>query len=98
MEFDPDVAARTAADLDALADRLASGLAADTPVLTVPAPGSDEVSQRAATTLSEVGTSFASSSELGVQELRKLAATVRAQAHGLSGMDAGNAADIGASV
>ncbi|WP_227984296.1 PE family protein [Nocardia spumae] len=97
MEFDPVVAARTAADLDALADRLEAGLRADTPALAVAAPGVDEVSRRSAATLTEVGASFDSSGGLGVQELRKLAATLRAQAHGLTQMDADNAADLGAS-
>ncbi|MBF6272400.1 MULTISPECIES: PE family protein [Nocardia] len=96
MEFDPVVAARTAADLDALADRLEAGLQADTPALSVAAPGIDEVSLRAATTLTEVGASFDSSGNLGVQELRKLAATLRAQSRGLSRMDSDNAADLGA--
>ncbi|MEU6561150.1 PE family protein [Nocardia nova] len=97
MEFDPVVAARTATDLDALADRLEAGLKADTPALKVDAPGLDEVSRRAAATLTDVGVSFDSSSVMGVQELRKLAATLRAQARGLTRMDADNAADLGAS-
>ncbi|MEV5649105.1 PE domain-containing protein [Nocardia sp. NPDC052254] len=97
MEFDPVVAARTAADLDALADRLEAGLQADAPALTIDAPGVDEVSRRAAATLTEVGVSFDSSGGLGVRELRKLAATLRAQARGLTRMDAENAADLGAS-
>ncbi len=98
MEFDPVAAARTAADLDALADRLEDGLRADAPALKIDAPGVDEVSRRAAATLTEVGVSFDSSSGLGVQELRKLAATLRAQARGMTQMDADNAADLGASV
>ncbi|NKY50394.1 PE family protein [Nocardia vermiculata] len=98
MEFDPVVAARTAADLDALADRMEAGLRADTPALSVAAPGTDEVSRRAAATMTEVGTSFDASSALGVRELRKLAATLRAQGRGLTRMDADNAADLATSV
>ncbi|MBO0853862.1 MAG: PE family protein [Nocardia sp.] len=95
MEFDPATAARTAADLDALADRLAVGLRVDGPALSVPAPGADPVSRHTATTLTDVAASFESASDKGVLEMRKLAATLRAQAHGLSRMDSDNAVELG---
>ncbi|MEV6771256.1 PE family protein [Nocardia sp. NPDC051030] len=79
VRFDAAAALSAAADLDALADRLEAALSADQPALTVSAAGADEVSVQAASTLTEVGASFADQTGLGVTELRKLAAAVRAQ-------------------
>lgn len=98
MEFDPARAHRTAADLDALADRLEADLRTNAPALSVPAPGADEVSQRAAATLRDVASSYGVSADAGVLELRKLAAGLRSQSRQLTTMDADNAADVGSTV
>lgn len=95
MEFDPTLAIRIATDLDDLANRLESDLRANASALAAPAPGLDEVSLRAAATLGEVASSFDLTSTSGVVELRRLAATLRAQSRELVGMDSGNAVDFG---
>ncbi|WP_019926185.1 PE family protein [Nocardia sp. BMG111209] len=96
MEFDPVRADRAAADLDALADRLDVDLRVRRPALAVSAPGTDEVSRRAALTLSEVAADYGDRAASGVLELRKLAATLRAQSRSLAGMESDNAAALGA--
>ncbi|MFI6870196.1 PE family protein [Nocardia sp. NPDC050406] len=80
VRFDAAEALAAAADLEALADSLAAALSAETPALSVPAAGADEVSLRAADTLTAVGASFVSQAPVGVDELRKLAAALRNQA------------------
>ncbi|MFI6870175.1 PE domain-containing protein [Nocardia sp. NPDC050406] len=79
VRFDSASALAAAAQLDALADRLAAGVQAEQPKLTLVAAGSDEVSQRATQTLNAVVASFQQSAGGGVDELRKLAATLRTQ-------------------
>lgn len=79
VRFDAVEALAAAADLDALADRLAAALGAETPALSVPAAGADEVSLRAADTLTAVGASFVSQTPSGIDELRKLATALRNQ-------------------
>lgn len=91
MEYDPGRARGAARDLDALADRLASALRADGPLLSVRPAGRDEVSAAAARTLHHVGNSYTTAAEQAVHELRKLAAVVRAQVDGVLEMELGNA-------
>ncbi|NKY31768.1 PE family protein [Nocardia speluncae] len=91
MEYDPDRARGAALDLDALADRLDATLRTEWPLLNAPPAGSDEVSVEAAQTLRRVGESYSVSGDLAVVELRKLAATVRAQADGVLAMELSNA-------
>lgn len=79
VRFDSDSALAAAAQLDALADRLAAGVQAEQPKLTLVSAGSDEVSVRASQTLNAVVASFQQSAGGGVDELRKLAAALRAQ-------------------
>lgn len=79
VTFDPVAAGQAAVRLDALADRMERDLRADEPVLTVAPGGLDEVSVRAAQTMTDVATSFSDSAFGGILELRKLAATLRSQ-------------------
>lgn len=96
MEFDPTRARRSATDLDALAARLEADLALHVPALTVPAAATDEVSVRAAQTLTGVGASYEEAARAGILEMRKLAATLRSQSSDLVRMDDENAAGFGA--
>ncbi|WP_040794558.1 PE domain-containing protein [Nocardia higoensis] len=96
MHFDPLETVRMAAELDELAARLEADLRTHDTALMVPAPGFDEVSGHAAATLRAVAADFDLSAHGGVLELRRLAATLRAQARELTGMDADNAAGLGA--
>jgi hypothetical protein len=64
--------------LDALADRIDKVMEAEAPNLTVEASGRDEVSQRVASTLNDVHSDFAKSTGQGANEVREVAATLRA--------------------
>lgn len=79
LRFDASTARDAASQLDALADRLASGLQVEQVKLDLTPAGADEVSVRAAQTLTAVAASFVSSGSDGVTELRTLAATLRNQ-------------------
>ncbi|MBF6133799.1 PE family protein [Nocardia otitidiscaviarum] len=79
LRFDPESALLAAAQLDALADRLAGGVRDEQPKLTLVSAGSDEVSVRATQTLNAVAASFQQSADNGVSELRRLATALRAQ-------------------
>lgn len=79
VRFDPVAANDVATQLDELADRLAGGLQVEQTKLTIMPAGADEVSVRASGTLNAVAVSFQERGGLGVDELRKLAATLRVQ-------------------
>ncbi|MFJ4658152.1 PE domain-containing protein [Nocardia sp. NPDC088792] len=79
LRFDASTARDAASQLDALADRLASGLQVEQVKLDLTPAGADEVSVHAAQTLTAVAASFVSSGSDGVTELRTLAATLRNQ-------------------
>ncbi|MEV6771294.1 PE family protein [Nocardia sp. NPDC051030] len=79
LRFDASTALSVATSLDALADRIAEGMGIEQAKLTVSPAGSDEVSVRASQTLNTVAASFQQSGGAGVDEVRKLAATLRAQ-------------------
>ncbi|MFE3188699.1 PE family protein [Nocardia sp. NPDC059240] len=79
LRFDQSTALSAAAQLDALADRIAGGLAVEQVKLNLTPAGADEVSVQAAQTLTSVAASFVQSGGDGVTELRSLAATLRAQ-------------------
>ncbi|GAB0104466.1 hypothetical protein JMUB6875_34400 [Nocardia sp. JMUB6875] len=79
LKFDASTARDAAAQLEALADRLAGGLGAEQAKLDFAPAGADEVSLRAAQTLNTVAASFVASGTDGVTELRNLAATLRSQ-------------------
>lgn len=95
IQFDPAAADRVATGLDALADRLTADLAAAEPALTVDPAGVDEVSARAAHTGNEVASSYLTSAQGSVHELRKLAATLRRNTDEIDRMEADNAAELG---
>lgn len=72
---------------DELAERLHRVMRAEEATLTVTPSGSDEVSQRVATTLNDVRTAFGTSSEAGITELRETAATLRANSTNIAAFD-----------
>jgi len=74
----PDDVTDAAGQLEALADRLDKLMSSEAPNLTVVASGRDEVSQRVAATLNDVHSKFATSSGQGANEVREIAATLRA--------------------
>jgi hypothetical protein len=87
LNVDPDELIRAATDLDRLADQLGSALTQHLPTLSVAPAGRDEVSTVAAQTLTAVGAEFAATTSAGVNELRKIAAVLRAQAGGYRGAE-----------
>ncbi|MCM6776093.1 PE domain-containing protein [Nocardia sp. CDC159] len=95
LSFDPAAATDAAARLDALAQRLEDDLRADEPALTVPAAGVDEVSVRAAETMNGVAGSFSETANAGILELRKLAASLRAQVSYFGRVENDSAAGLG---
>ncbi|MFI9506346.1 PE family protein [Nocardia sp. NPDC052566] len=80
VQFDPAAARDAAARLDGLAERLERELSAGEPALRVAPAGIDEVSLRAAATMTDVAVSYSESASAGTLELRKLAASLRSQA------------------
>ncbi|MBF6179617.1 MULTISPECIES: PE family protein [Nocardia] len=96
VRFDKDTALSAAAALDTLADNLEAAVRAEAPVLPVAAAGADEVSVQAANTLTAVGASFTTQSDLGIVELRKLAAALRDQVSTFTRVEADSVADFSA--
>jgi phage-related protein len=74
----PDEVTDAAGQLDSLADRIGKLMQTEAPNMTVVAAGRDEVSQRVASTLNQVHSDFAKSSDQGINEMREVAATLRA--------------------
>lgn len=95
VRFDPDAAGKASAGLDKLADRLAADLVAVQDALTVLPAGVDEVSGRAAQTQNDVATSYLTSAQASVHEIRKLAATLRLSTNQFGGMETDNAVNFG---
>ncbi|ORM25085.1 PE family protein [Williamsia sp. 1135] len=87
LNVDSDELLRAAIELDTLADGLEVTLAQEKPNLSVDPAGRDEVSVAAATTLSAVAETFVGGASVGVHELRKIAAVLRAQAVGYRGAE-----------
>ncbi|MEV0252250.1 PE family protein [Nocardia sp. NPDC050712] len=79
VQFDPTAAQNAAQRLDVLANRLEESLQGAQQPLAVAPAGIDEVSLRAAQTMTDVGTSYLTGGDTGVHELRKLAAQMRSQ-------------------
>lgn len=77
---DPDVLLAAAADLDALAARLQTTVAAATPALHVAPSGAEEVSVLAAGYFNRLAGSLGPAVARGVDELAAAAAMLRAQA------------------
>lgn len=95
VRFDPAAAGKASSGLDALADRLAADLAAVQDALTVVPAGSDEVSGRASQTHNDVAASYLTNAQASVQEMRKLAATLRLSTARIDGMETDNAGALG---
>jgi hypothetical protein len=74
----PDEVTDAAGQLDALAEGIGKLMQTEAPNMTVVASGRDEVSQRVASTLNQVHSDFAKSSDQGINEVREIAATLRA--------------------
>lgn len=64
--------------LDALSSRIEKLMVVEGPNLTVTPAARDEVSQRVASSLNEVHAQFATSTDQGNNEIREIAATLRA--------------------
>ena len=64
--------------LDELAGRVDKLMQTEAPNLAVTASGRDEVSQRVAATLNDVNAAFSKSVDQGTNEIREVAATLRA--------------------
>lgn len=79
IRFDSAAAVNAAAQLDALAQRLENDLGVEQHALSPAPAGIDDVSLRAAQTLTTVGESFQRTVIDGVLELHKIAANLRAQ-------------------
>ncbi|WP_306360377.1 PE family protein [Nocardia sp. CC227C] len=94
VSFDPVAARDVAAQLDELADRLSAGLLGEQAKLNIMPAGADEVSVRASSTLNAVAATFQERGGLGVDELRKLAATLRAQSTRFSEAEERSVADL----
>lgn len=92
--FDAQAATEAAGRLDALAQRLRDDLESSRAALTVPPAGADEVSVRAAATMTDVAGSFSTGADGGVDELHKLAASLRAQVNHFGQAESDNAAGI----
>jgi phage-related protein len=78
FSMQPLEVSHAAAQLDVLADRIDRVTKNEAPNLTVVASGGDEVSQRVASTLNDVHSDFIRSSDRGSNEVREVAATLRA--------------------
>ncbi|MEU1980937.1 PE family protein [Nocardia sp. NPDC019395] len=91
MHFDPIQAHRSSTDLDALAGRLEDVLKVNSPALAVAPVALDEVSIRAADTLTGIASSYDDAAARGVHEIRKLAAALRSQSDQVLRMDGDNA-------
>jgi hypothetical protein len=74
----PTEVADATRQLDALATRVENLIATESPNLSVTAPGRDEVSARVASTLNAVHAGFTKSMDQGANEIREMAATLRA--------------------
>ncbi|GAB92212.1 PE domain-containing protein [Gordonia rhizosphera] len=81
LAVDPSQLRSSAAQLDALAERLETTLSTHVPGLQVPASGIDEVSVRAADTFNSVADGFGADAGDAARELRKIAAVLRLQAN-----------------
>ncbi|MBY4573646.1 PE family protein [Gordonia paraffinivorans] len=88
IRVEPAELVTAAAELDKIADRLESTLVGTRDALSVPAQGRDEVSLAAAASFTTVAEKFGQDTASGVLEMRKIAATLRAQAAGLMDGDA----------
>ena len=89
MSIQPSEVADVSQQLDELAGRVERVLRDESPNLTVTASGRDEVSQRIASTLNEVHSSFGTSADSGLGEMREVAATLRGHSENVVAADEG---------
>lgn len=87
----PGEVSDTTGQLGELADRIKTVMDNEALNLTVEASARDEVSQRVASTLNEVHTSFANAADQGQQQLRDVSGTVRTHAGTVAAADDGAA-------
>jgi hypothetical protein len=73
--------------LDALAGRVQRVMADEAPNLAVTASARDEVSQRVASTLNEVHSSFGAATDQGLGEMRDVASTLRTHSNNVVASD-----------
>src|SRR5689334_18049328 len=78
FEMQPAEIIDASKQLDELAARVEKLMGNEAANLTVTAPGRDEVSQRVASTMNDVHAAFAKSTDQGINEIREVAATLRA--------------------
>jgi phage-related protein len=89
LSIRPDEVSDATSQLAELADRVQRVMETEALNLTVQASARDEVSQRVATTLNEVHTSFSKTADQGQQQLRELTTTMRTHAGNLVAADEG---------
>ncbi|MEV0293226.1 PE family protein [Nocardia sp. NPDC050710] len=95
VQFDPKAARDAALRLDGLADRLEQGVRDGENPLQVAPAGTDEVSLRAAQTMTDVATSYLAGADSGIHELRKLAAQLRSQVDQFGRAESESVTDFG---
>lgn len=84
MSIQPAEVGEVTRQLDELATRVQRLMADEATNLTVTASGRDEVSQRIASTLNEVHTSFGTTADQGLTEIREVAATLRGHSNNIA--------------
>ncbi|MDV3124026.1 PE domain-containing protein [Mycobacterium sp. 21AC1] len=84
MSIQPAEVQEVTRQLDELANRVQRVMADEATNLTVTASGRDEVSQRVAGTLNEVHTSFGTTADQGLNEIREVAATLRGHSNNIA--------------
>ena len=87
MSIQPDEVVDVSRQLDELAARAQRVLVDEGVNLTVTPSARDEVSQRVASTLNEVHTSFGTAADKGLGEMREVAATLRSQSDNIAAAD-----------
>lgn len=78
FQMQPAEVSEASKQLDDLASRIEKLMTTERPNLTTTAAGRDEVSTGVANTLNDVSTTFGKSTDQGVEEIREIAATLRA--------------------
>ncbi|MEU7628742.1 PE family protein [Nocardia sp. NPDC049220] len=91
VQLDPAAIRAVAARLDALSARLERDLESTREDLTLAPAGADEVSGRATQTVNAVSAQYQQIHDSGAQELRKLAATLRAHTRSVERVEDDNA-------
>ena len=84
MSIQPAEVQDVSRQLDELASRVQRIMANEAPNLTVTASARDEVSQRIASTLNEVHTSFGATTGQGLTEMQEVAATLRGHSNNIA--------------